>query len=789
MSNKNNRINKLKEQYFEHRPVLCHERPLATTIAYKENEEKPVIIKKAIAFKKHCETKTILIQDNEIIVGNAGSKPRAGIFCPEIIWQWVEKELDNIDVREFDPYVVSEKTKKVLIEEVFPYWKGKSLEEYVVDSLPEETRKITVDSPIIFLGEKLDSGPGQIGPDYQNVLEKGFDGIKKDALRKIEELNPIKDKTSCNFLEAVCICCDSMITLAERYSQKAKALAKEEKSSKRREELLNIAETCKRVPKNPSSNFHEALQSFWFAQIGLNIEANAPSYSPARFDQYIYPYLKNDIESKVLTRKEAQELVECLWIKLSEVVWFSSEDTARYWAGYMPYQLLTVGGTDNNNDDVTNELSYMCLDASINVRLFQPTISILVSKKTPEDLLEKAVKLAKLGDGHPSFFNNEVSSKMLVEKGIPEEAARECVLVGCSEVNCPSMYQWSSGPWYSIGAIIELALSDGYNHSRNDYYGARTGNVTDFKTYDDFLQAVKKQIDYIIHHCSVAGLILEIAHEKLLPLPFSSSFQNDCVKNGKDLTMGGARFNAGPGLTGVGIADAINSLSAIKKIIYDEKNIPIDILLEALESNFEGFEDIRQILINKAPKYGNDNEFVDKIAGDFTDMLVDKIEEHRGKMGYRLRSAIVPTSAGVPFGMELSALPSGRKSGTPLADGISPSQSTDQKGPTAVMRSVARLKPSKHRIGTIFNLRFLPQALTGEEGTKNLSALIRTYFEMGGFHAQFNIIDNETLIKAQKDPLEYKNLMVRVAGYSAYFIELAKEVQDDIISRTEHGSI
>ena len=789
MKNQNNRITKLKKQYFKHKPILCHERPLATTIAYMENENNPTIIKKAKAFKKHCEVKTTLIQDNELIVGNAGSKPRAGIFCPEIIWGWVEKELGTLEKREFDPYFATDETKEVLKKEVFPYWKNKSLEEYVISNLPEETSKITVNSPIIFLGEKLDSGPGQIGSDYQNILKKGFSGIKKEALKKLEQLDPTKRNSSYNFLKAVCICCDGIITLAKRYAHSAKILADMESSYTRKEELLKIANICEWVPAHPARNFHEALQAFWFGQIGLNIEANAPSYSPARFDQYIYPYLKKDLDSGLITMKEAQELLECLWIKLSEVVWLSGEDTARYWAGYMPYQLLTVGGTNSEGEDITNKLSYMCLDASINIRLFQPTISILVGPETPDSLLEKACDLAILGDGHPSFFNNHISTQMLRDKGIPLKLARQCVLVGCSEVNCPSMYQWSSGPWYSIGAMIELALSDGYNHIRKDYYGARTGNPHNFKIYKDFLTAVKRQISHFVHHCSIAGLILEIAHEKFLPLPFSSSFHNDCIEKGKDLTMGGARYNSGPGLTGVGIADAINSIATIKKVIYEDKLVTMDKLLDALEANFKGYEDIRQLLINKSPKYGNDNIYVDSIASGFTDMLVGEIEKHYGKLGYNLRSAIVPTSAGVPFGLEVWALPSGRKAHTPLSDGISPSQGTDRLGPTAVIKSVARLNPSKHRIGTIFNIRFIPQALKGLNGVKNLAALIRTYFSFGGFHVQFNVIDNETLKKAQKNPSDYKNLMVRVAGYSAYFVELAKEVQDDIISRTEHGNI
>jgi len=783
------RIDLLRKQYFSHRPVLCHERPLATTIAYRENEDDPVIIKKAKAFKKHCETKTVLIQDNELVVGNAGSRPRAGIFCPEIIWRWVEEELETINTRDWDPYTVSDETKEVLRDEVFPYWRGKSLEEWVIDTLPEETRHVTVDSPIIFLGEKLDSGPGQIGPDYEILLSQGLIGIKEHAEERIRTLDPEMERHSIDFLHAVMICCDGMIILSRRYAEEARRLADRESNETRKEELNRIAAVCERVPAYPARTFHEALQAVWFGQVGLNIEANAPSYSPGRFDQYIYPYYQKEVDAGKLTKEQAQELLECLWIKLSEVVWFSSEETAQYWAGYMPYQLLHVGGTDAQGNDATNELSYMCLEASIRVRLFQPSISILVDPKTPDDLLQKACELARLGDGHPSFFNNKVSIDMLLRKGVPAEAANECVVVGCSEVNSRHMYQWSSGPWYNIGAMVEFALSDGFSHVEKDYYGARTGNPRAFETYDQFYEAVKKQVKHYMHHNAIAGLILEIAHEKMLPLPFSSSIKSDCIQNAKDLTRGGARYNAGPGLTGVGIADTINSLAAVKKLVYEEKVLSMDDLLDAIESDFEGYEVIRQLLVKRAPKYGNDNEYVDSIAGTFTEDLVEEIERHTGKMGNKLHSAIVPTSANVPFGLGTWALPSGRKAFTPLADGISPNQGTDVKGPTSEVKSVARLKPWLHTIGTIFNMRFLPKSLQGKSGLTNMAALIRTYFEMGGFHVQFNVVSNETLRAAQEKPAEYQNLMVRVAGYSAYFVELAREVQNDIISRTEHALV
>lgn len=777
------RIKRLKEQYFKQRPFLCHERPLAITLAYAENEDDPVIIRRAKAFKKHCETKSINILDNELIIGNAGSKPRAGIFSPEIIWDWVEEELDTMSTREYDPYYVSEESKAILREKVFPYWKGKSVQEYVLRHLPEENLRVSVDSPIMFLGEKLDNGPGQIVPDFEQAFKKGFGNIKREAESMLDNEGLKKTQSQIDFLKAVVICAEGMIILGKRHAETAGNLAASESSETRKKELIAIAKACEWVPENPPRDFHEALQFLWFCQIALFIEANAPSYSPGRIDEFLYSYYKTDIDNNVLTKEIAQELIECLWIKLSEHVNFQSGHAAKYWAGYMPYQLLHVGGTNSKGEDITNELSYMFLDASMNVRLFQPTISILVDPKTPDALLERACELAKLGDGHPSFFNNQAAIEMLKRKGIPEEIAMECSVAGCSEVKCKSMYEWSSGPWYNIGSMVEFALSDGYSKIKGDYYGARTGDPKTFKTYDDYLNAVKKQMAYIIHQCALANIILEVAHEKLLPLPFCSSFHSDCLANAKDVTQGGARYTLSPGLTGTGIADAINSIAAVKKLVYDDRVLTMEQLVEAIDADFEGYEDIRQ-MCKAVPKYGNDDEYVDEIGEMFTDILVDELESHKGKFGTKMCSAIVPTSANVPFGFDTGALASGKKSGEALADGISPNHGTNLHGPTAEVKSVARMRPSKHAIGTIYNMKFTPESLKGETGTKNLAALIRAYFELGGYHAQFNVVSAEVLKAAQIEPEKYQGLIVRVAGYSAYYTDLAKAVQDDIIGRT-----
>jgi pyruvate formate-lyase/glycerol dehydratase family glycyl radical enzyme len=786
---KKNRIQRLRKQYLKHKPTLCPERAIAYTRAYRENENDPVVIRRAKGFKKICETKTVNIQNDELIVGTIGCQPRAGVYCPDISWRWVKDELNTLEHRPYDPYVVTEQTKEALREEVFPYWEGKSLEDNILNKLSDKVRRVTVGSGIVDLSLKLVNTSGENAPGYPNVLTKGFIGVKKQAEDKLQRSSPEEDQSAIDFLNAVCICCDGIMILAQRYAAEARMLAETETSPARKEELLQIAETCEWVPANPARSFQEALQSFWLTHMILFVEGMAASYSPGRMDQYLYPFYKKDIEEGRITKEQAQELLECLWIKFSEIMWFLSADAVRYFAGYNPFQLLQVGGANSRGEDASNELSYMMLQASIDVRLFQPNTSIIVYPCTPDTLLEKACELAKLGDGTPSFFNGQMAIEMLRKRGIPLGEARAACFVGCSEpeTRAGSFFQWSAGPYYSPGSLIELALSDGYSHRCQEYIGARTGDPRQFKTYEDFYNAVKEQFRYLMKEYIVPSLrAMEEGHAELMPMPYNSSFHDDCIEKGKDLIMGGARYNSGPGINCIGIANGANSLAAVKKLVFDEKVLSVDELVQALEADFEGFEDVRQLLLNRGPKWGNDDDYVDSICHNLGDFFIEEIGKYKGRLGNKLLSLMIPTSSHVPMGLGVWALPDGRKAYTPFADSIAPSQGTDVNGPTAVIKSVTKLGLVNHVIGSIYNMRFSPAALEGERGTKNLAAFIRTYNELGGFHIQFNVISSETLRAAQETPAEYQSLMVRVAGYSAYFIELAQELQDDIIHRTEH---
>lgn len=784
------RVQGLRKMYFSQpMPYLCHEKALATTNVYRETEGEPTVLRRAKSFKRTCETKTILIQDDELIVGTAGYRPRSALVSPEVSWDWLKDELDRVSERKQDPYMATDETKRILKEEVFPYWQGKSVYEYFLEHVPEATKRVVVNTGITDVLIKSQSGSGEFAPGHENIiLPKGYRGIMKEAEDHIRRLDPSKesDRRKIDFLKGVCICCESIILLGQRYADEARRMAKIEKSPQRRDELLKIAEICEWVPGNPPRTFHEALQMILFTQIGIYIENNTNGVSPGPFDQYMYPYYKRDIDEGRMTKAEALELIECLWIKLSEITWLHSEQDAKFYAGYLPYQNICVGGMTIDGKDRTNEVSYLCLQATKNIRMIQPSLSVRIHKNTPDEFLDSVCELIKVGTGFPAVFNEHILVKMLLNKGVGPEDAHNGMIVGCVEPNVGGkMSQWSDGGHYNFGSGVEFALSNGYHHVTKQYLGLRTGDPLKFDTFDKLVDAVKKQIADSIKHIAIANSIMEDAHRKLLPYPFVSGLIEGCVANGIDREWGGAKYDAGPALIGTGVADVANSLAAVKKLVHEDKAISMKELIEAIDANFEGYEPLRLMLINRVPKYGNDDDYVDNFARDLADFVFEEVTKYKSRKGCNLISGLYPLTSNVPHGMAVWALPSGRKAGLPLADGISPNPGTDLKGPTAAVKSVAKLDHSKHTVGILYNMKFTPSALKGEKGTKNLGTLIRAYFDLGGFHVQFNVIDTKTLRAAQANPSEYRHLLIRVAGYSAYFVELSHEVQEDIISRTE----
>ncbi|SHF22116.1 glycyl radical protein [Lactonifactor longoviformis] len=784
-----NRIMRLKNRVLNTRPEMDLENALILTRGFRESEGEPLVVQKAYAFRKQCLEKTVKIWDDELIVGNSGSKQRGGLLCPDTCWSVLDDELDTISTRKYDPFYLRDEDREHFVDEIRPYWKGRSTYEKWLCQIPEDTR-ILRDCGVLYINRKAVRGWGETTAGYEMIIKEGIEGIK----RRIEETRAALDITKPGhyekmvYLRALSLSADGVIQLARRYSAEASRMAENETVKTRKEELLSIAEICRRVPEKPAETFREALQSFYIYHTCIFMEQNAASYNPGRMDQYLYPFYKADLEAGRITPQEAQELLDCLWVKFSEPCLFQDEKTAQYSAGYPMFQNICVGGVDENGMDAVNELSYMILQATMDVQLYQPSLSVRYHMvRNPNAFLKKVAELIKLGTGFPAFHCDEVGIQMLMNKGIPLKEAYNWNPCGCVETNLAGkMHCYTSYADYNLGSVVEFALNDGRSRKYGIPAGARTGNPCDFKSFEDFFKAVKEQITYIIR-AMVAGNHVndDICLERVCPA-LSLSFE-DCITKAKDYAWGGPKYNVGNGLDAIGVADLINSVYAVKYLVYDKRMLSMEKLLEALEHNFTGFEEIEKLCL-ECPKYGNDDEDVNQLTAELFSFIADLIESFDSKYGH-MTAGILPVSGNTPFGLEVGALPSGRKAYVPLADGVSPNAGTDIEGMGAVMKSVSFIPHGRFSQGTLLNLKLDPAFNQSENSTQSLMAFLKSMCSLGVFHVQFNVIDRDILIDAQKNPEKHKGLLIRVAGYTAYFVELGKEVQDDIISRTAHAGV
>jgi formate C-acetyltransferase len=591
-----------------------------------------------------------------------------------------------------------------------------------------------------------------------------------------------------NFYKAVIICAEGIIEIAKRYSELAKKLMKEEGDPERKAELKKISEICEWVPANPARTFWEAIQLLWIVQIGCHMEGNGPSYSPGRVDQYLYPFFKTDLEEGRFTKEEALEIIECLYIKFAENTWFLSKNAAMYFAGYQPYQNITVGGIKPDGSDATNELSFLFIEAKMDVRLHSPSLAVRVYQQSPEEFLLAIARLSKLGTGFPAIHNDEVAIKMMLLTGSTIEDARNYQLVGCVEPYIPGkMSKWTDGGHYNFASAMEFALTDGVSlMNDNKQLGPKTGDPRNM-TFDDLKGAVKKQLSYFIYNIATACHVAEGLHADLTPYPYMSSLIEGCLQKGKDITTGGAHYTVGPAFIGTGIADLSNSLATIKKFVYENKIVSMDEMLDAIANNFKNRDNLKLKLFNQSPAFGNDDDYVDEFAREMTNFAFNEISSYKSFRGPSFISGLYPVASHVPHGLVVSALPYGRLGGTPLADGCSPKGGTDKKGPTAVLKSVSKINHDAHVAGTLLNMRLDPGTIKDEDANKRIAVIIRSFIDLNIFHIQFNTISSDLLKAAQNNPEEHKSLIVRVAGYSAYFVELCREMQDDIIQRTIHA--
>lgn len=791
MKTLNWRTKLLNEQLMDVVPEMCVERARLVTESYKETEGEPMPVRRAKAMMNVLSKMSIFIQENQFIVGTQASRLRAVPIFPETEATYIREEIDLFETRQQDRISVPKTVRNELLEKVIPYWENKTIKKIVLEALPPEIREtVLLKNQIFSVDIHMSGSIGHVICDYSKVLKYGFSGLKKQVQEKMDEVdftNP-DEVERYNFYRAELILCDAMILWAKRYAQLAKQEALKQKDRRIKEEYERIAAICSRVPEHPARTFREAIQSFWFAHVMLYIEQNGLAVSVGRFDQFMYPYYKESIEAGEIKKEEAQELLECLWVKFTEVMRAYNFECAKYYAGFSISENLAIGGMDSEGKCSVNELSYMCLDAEANTKLPQPNLSLRYTKDTPDAFLKKAVDVVSTGRTKPEFFNDDVGIKVLMRDGVTLADARDYCISGCVEAVPPACNGMTNAATSNLAKAFELALNDGKCRLTGKQIGPHTGSAEQFEHIEDVQTAFAKQVEFYVKKMVGALNLIEKAHADYFPLPYFSLLMDDCVERGKDITAGGARYNfTGP--QAVGFADVANSFAAIKKFVFEDKTISMKELLYALDENFEHNEILRQKLLNKAPKWGNDEDYVDEFGCFAAEVYCNEVLKYKNTRGGTYRPGIYSVSANVPLGLDVGAMPNGRLAGMPLADGIGPQHGTDQNGPIAIARSCSKLPHELITNGTILNEKFTPKLLEDERGKKALKSLIETYFKEGGWHIQFNVVSADTLKKAKIKPDENKGLIIRVAGYSAFFVELDEAVQDDIINRTENTYI
>ena len=781
------RLKRLKENFLKQVPTITTHRARAITKIAKENPGMPKILLRAKSFKYCCETAPLVIQDDELIVGSPCGKPRAGAFSPDIAWRWMRDEMDTIATRPQDPFFVSEEDKKIMREELFPFWAGKSVDEMCEDQFREAgVWELSGESFVSDCSYHAVNGGGDSNPGYDVILmKKGMLDIQNEAKAHLEKLdyeNPC-DIDKIYFYKSVIDTTEGVMIYARRMSEYAAELARKESNPKRKAELQMISQINAKVPAHKPTTFWEAIQSVWTVESLLVVEENQTGMSIGRVDQYMYPYYKADIESGRMNDYEAFELAGCMLIKMSEMMWLTSEGGSKFFAGYQPFVNMCVGGVTREGRDATNDLTYLLMDAVRHVKIYQPSLAARIHNKSPQKYLKKIVDVVRSGMGFPACHFDDTHIKMMLAKGVSIEDARDYCLMGCVEPQkAGRLYQWTSTAYTQWPIAIELTL----NHGIPLWYGKQVtpdfGDVSQYKTYEQFEAAVKEQIKYITKWTSVATVITQRVHRDIAPKPLMSIMYEGCMEHGKDVSAGGAMYNFGPGVVWSGLATYTDAMAAIKKLVFDDKKYTLAQLNEALKADFEGFDQIRKDCLD-APKYGNDDDYADYIAADlinFTEMYHRKFKTLYSVLSHGTLSI----SNNTPLGQLTGASANGRKAWTPLSDGISPTQGADYKGPTAIIKSVSKLSNDNMNIGMVHNFKLMAGLLDTPQGEEGIIALLRSASIFGNGEMQFNYLDNKTLIDAQKHPELYRDLVVRVAGYSAFFVELCKDVQDEIISRT-----
>jgi formate C-acetyltransferase len=786
----NERVAKLRKQSVETRPYISTERAELLTEFYKSDIplRESVPVARALAFKHLMENKTICINDGELIVGERGPAPKATPTYPELCCHSLE-DLRILNSRERTPFAVTEEIRKIYSESIIPFWTGKTMREKLFGAMDQKWQQAFKVG--VFTEFMEQRAPGHAILD-DKIYHKGMVDFKHDIAENRKKLDYFNDRRAYEKdqeYQAMSICADTVITFAQRYVAKAKELAQQESDPVRRSELEKIAEVCTHVPANAPCNFWEALQAYWFVHLSVITELNTwDSFNPGRLDQHLLPFYKQGLQEGSLTDEQAKELLQCFWIKFNNQpappkVGITDEQSGTY----TDFSLINIGGIrPSDGGDAVNDISYMMLDVVEEMHLTQPSSCIQISKKNPERFLKRACEVIRTGFGQPSVFNTDVIIKEMLQDGKNMTDARSGGPSGCVTVSSFGKESCTLTGYINWPKIFELACNDGVDPNSGEQVGPQTGDASKFTSYQQLMDAYKEQLSYFIDLKIKANNVIERLYANYMPAPFMSIVMDDCIARGLDYHNGGARYNP-TYIQGVGIGTVTDALAAVKCHVFDKQDIAMDELLTAIRDDFEGYEQLQQKLLYHTPKYGNDDDYADSIAEEIFNAYYDLLNGRPNTKGGKYRVNLLPTTVHIYFGSVTGALPNGRKAGETVSEGISPTQGSDIKGPTAVVKSAARIDHVRTG-GTLLNMKFNPHMLDGD-GIDKLGHLIRSYFKLDGHHIQFNIIDADTLRKAQDNPEKHRDLIVRVAGYSDYFVDVGRDLQNEIISRTEQQSL
>ncbi|MBU9896221.1 glycyl radical protein [Holdemanella biformis] len=791
------RMKEFREEVLDEKPYIDAQRAILATLAYKENLNQPRVMVRAKMLEKVLDNMSIYIEDKSLLAGNQATKNRNAPIFPEYTMEFVMNELDQFEKRDGDVFYITEKTKEQL-REIAPFWQNNNLRARGEALLPEEVR-VFMETGVFGMEGKLNAGDAHLAVNYERILKEGLRGYEKrvkECKATLDLTNPDNIDKYC-FYNAVLIVLEAVRNFANRYSVLAKDLAEKELNQERKVELLEISRICSKVPYEPAETFQEAVQSVWFIQLILQIESNGHSLSYGRFDQYMYPYYDRDIKNGTIKKSEALELLTCLWIKTLTINKVRSQAHTLSSAGSPMYQNVTIAGQTTDKKDAVNDLSFLVLKSVAQTRLTQPNLTVRYHKNINKHFLDECIEVMRLGFGMPALNNDEIIIPSFMDWQVKEEDAYNYSAIGCVETAVPGKwgYRCTGMSYINFPRMLLCTMNNGVDLTSNKRFTKGYGHFTEMESYEELLEAWDKTIREITRYSVIVENVIDKASERDVPDILCSALTDDCIARGKTIKEGGAVYDFISGLQ-VGIANMADCLAAIKKLVYEEKKITRQELWNAILDDFSSPENkkIQEMLIREAPKYGNDDDYVDQLIVEAYDSYIEEIEKYpntrynRGPIGGIRYAGTSSISANVGQGMSTMATPDGRNAFEPLAEGCSPAHNSDKNGPTAVFKSVSKLRTNKITGGVLLNQKMTPQMLSTEENRQKLELLIKTFFNrLHGYHVQYNIVSKETLIDAQKHPENHKDLIVRVAGYSAFFNVLSKKTQDDIIGRTEQS--